>query len=113
MPLHCPARCELASRPAAQPLPAQALGPPLFPPRPNRRQVDEWERDGVVQRWAGPVGTLQDGAFEPDASGAVRYVARRGMRSLATHLAGRASRALKAERGGSGRAIDLDGVWGS
>lgn len=71
--------------------------------------MDEWERDGVVCRWDGPVGTLENGAFAPDDSGAPRYVARRGMRSLATHLAGRASRALKQERGGSGRAVNLDG----
>ncbi|KAL4432882.1 hypothetical protein ABPG77_008208 [Micractinium sp. CCAP 211/92] len=75
-----------------------------------KAMVDEWERDGVVCRWDGPVGTLENGAFAPDDSGASRYVARRGMRSLATHLAGRASRALKQERGGSERAVNLDAL---
>lgn len=63
----------------------------------------------MVGRWTGPVGALQEGAFVPDSSGATRYVASKGMRSLATYLAGRASRALQEGRGNGGRATSLNG----
>lgn len=63
--------------------------------------VADWQAAGVVEEWSGPVGTLRAGAFTPDPSTEPRYVARGGMRRLATHLAGQASQALR-DSGGSG-----------
>lgn len=69
--------------------------------------ADQWEGDGAVRRWAGPVGSLCAGAFTPDASEAPRYVAPRGMRSLATYLAGQATKELReAQGGGGGKGMD-------
>lgn len=50
------------------------------------QQVEQWEREGIVHRWEGPVGTLRGGTFEADPD-TVRYVAKGGMRFLAEHLA--------------------------
>ncbi|EFN58722.1 hypothetical protein CHLNCDRAFT_16675, partial [Chlorella variabilis] len=65
--------------------------------------VDEWQAAGVVQRWEGPVGRLRGGSFVPDG-GQERYMARGGMRQLAEHLAGRASRE---QRDGSGGLVEV------
>lgn len=68
--------------------------------------VDQWEADGAVRRWDGPVGALRDGAFSPDPATQPRYVGARGMRSLATYLAGAASRALQEAQGGAATGIE-------
>lgn len=53
--------------------------------------VAAWLAEGAVARWRGPVGTLRDGAFAPDAS-QERFVAPGGMRRLAQHLANQATK---------------------
>ncbi|KAL4853472.1 Renalase [Chlorella vulgaris] len=64
--------------------------------------VHRWEADGAVMRWTGPVGMLAEGHFVPDdGQGAVRWVARGGMRQLAQYLAGQAHRQGEAARGPS------------
>lgn len=47
---------------------------------------------GVVQQWRGPVGVLKPGgAFEPFGSELPLYVATKGMRQLAQHMADQVS----------------------
>ena len=76
--------------------------------------VADWQAAGVVEEWRGPVGALRAGAFTPDPSPGPRYVARGGMRRLATHLAGQASRALRDSSGGGGSGgVDVKSEWPS
>ncbi|KAF6245554.1 hypothetical protein COO60DRAFT_1278564 [Scenedesmus sp. NREL 46B-D3] len=53
-----------------------------------QQQVQAWVAAGVVQRWQGPVGVLKPGGrFEPLGGEVPLYVASKGMRQLAQHMA--------------------------
>ena len=53
--------------------------------------VNEWEHEGVVEVWNGPVGIItkdrQYVSLDPSTSGSSRYVAGGGFRALAEHMA--------------------------
>lgn len=94
---HCLSHTHRPAIPHALPLPQFfTAADPTF-----QAMVDRWEADGAVMRWAGPVGSLRDGSFVADGA-QPRYVARGGMRRLASHLAAQASAALREAQGGGG-----------
>lgn len=76
-----------------------------------KAMVADWQAAGVVEEWQGPVGTLHGGAFTPDASTEPRYVARGGMRCLASHLAAQATQALRDSSGGGGSSVEIKSEW--
>ena len=52
------------------------------------RQVQDWERAGVVARWNGRIGRLEAGRFTPEDDGPKRYVGVPRMSAVARSLVG-------------------------
>lgn len=81
-------RCHLSARgPAASPSTTYRTSERQRSPR-FKKLVEGWVAEGVVAPWTGPVGRLQAGRFTPltQAEGGTKYVAPRGMRSIAEHI---------------------------
>ena len=55
--------------------------------------VEEWEKNGVVQEWKGPVGVLDKGSFTGLAASSKLWVGVGGMDAIARHL----SKSLRVE----------------
>lgn len=58
--------------------------------------VQGWLQEGLVQQWTAPVGRLRQGKFTPFTDGTsgvdtARYIASKGMRSIAEHIASQVS----------------------
>ena len=63
---------------------------PLF-----QKQLEVWEKSGIVQKWTGPIGTLQpDSVFQPFQDQLVRFIgsSEHGIQSLSTDLAAKLRR---------------------
>jgi predicted NAD/FAD-dependent oxidoreductase len=66
---------------------------------------------GIIKEWEGPVGTLRCGVFTAFPCTPARFIAPRGMRSLAEHIATQATSAEIRRPLWVGEAIHNDAGW--